>query len=225
MRRGGRHLKDIVYGANDGIITTFAVVAGVAGASLEARIIILLGLANLLADGFSMAVSNYLGSKSEREYMTREYERETEEIRDDPTEERSEMLALLQENGYGEEDADLLSHLMFKNKKFFTDLMMHEENDLLMHSGRSLFGGAFMTFISFVGAGLIPIVPFLFLPRGHNIFLLSVLSTAVALFCVGALRSFLTRKSFFLSGLEMLIVGGLAAGIAYSIGAALTLFI
>jgi|SRR3989344_335646 len=218
MKRGGRYLKDIVYGANDGIITTFAVVAGVAGASLGLRTIVLLGFANLLADGFSMALSNYLGSKSEREYTLREYEREREEIQDDPREERIEMITLLKEHGYTDADADTLTRLMFKNKVFFTDLMMHEELDVASHTTSTLFGGAFATFVSFVCAGLIPIVPFLVVSSSGNIFLFSIVSTALALFFVGSLRSLFTQKSFLLSGAEMLFVGGVASAIAYGVG-------
>src|SRR3989338_2229571 len=88
---GGTYVKDIVYGANDGIITTFAVVAGVAGAGLDSTIVVLLGVANLLADGFSMAASNYLGSKSERDYVMMERRTEELEYHHEPEEERAEM--------------------------------------------------------------------------------------------------------------------------------------
>lgn len=71
MNKAGKYIGDIVYGANDGIITTFAIVSGVVGASLSSKVIIILGVSNLLADGFSMAASNYLARKSEKEYLER----------------------------------------------------------------------------------------------------------------------------------------------------------
>ncbi len=218
MKGGARHIKDLIYGANDGIITTFTIVAGVAGASLPPQTILLLGVANLLADGFSMAASNYLGSKSERDVIRHSVELEEAEIKDAPEEERKELVDLLLEHGYDESDADTLARLLFKNKKFFTDLMIHEELDLSPHEKTFVLGGPILTFLSFVIAGLVPILPFLFLQNISNIFLYSIISTAIILFFVGALRSVITKKSLFLSGFEMLCVGGVAASIAYSVG-------
>jgi vacuolar iron transporter family protein len=219
MKYGGRHIKDIIYGANDGIITTFAIVAGVAGAELAPSIIVLLGLAGLLADGFSMAASNYLGSKSERDVIRKEFDRKRDDVLEAPMEEKSEMTALLMEQGYDNQDAESLSKLMLKNKNFFVDLMMHEEFETTTHKKTSLGSGATTTFFSFVVAGLIPIVPFLFLSGDSNIFAYSVIFTALALFLIGSLRSLVTKNSWIFSGAEMLVVGGIAASIAYAVGA------
>ncbi|MBI1975853.1 MAG: VIT1/CCC1 transporter family protein [Candidatus Vogelbacteria bacterium] len=160
------HIKDIVYGANDGIITTFAVVASVAGASLSVPIVLVIGLASLFADGFSMAASNYLGTKSEHD-------------------------ALCADAGMP---------------------CTHSK------SHRPLLAGA-ITFVAFVSAGLVPLLPFALLPTAVNIFPYAVLSTACALFLVGASRSIITGKSALSSGAEMLAVGGIAAAIAYYVGA------
>ncbi|MDA1335124.1 MAG: VIT1/CCC1 transporter family protein [bacterium] len=222
MRFGGRYIKDVIYGANDGIITTFAIVAGVAGAGLDVFTIVLLGGASLLADGFSMAASNYLGSKSERDFVRHEYEEQAETLREDPATEKGEMQVLLQEQGYDEHDAYTLVELMFKNKKFFTDLMMHEEYELSSHWQPKLNYGAGLTFLAFITAGFIPILPFIFFAEVSNIFLVSVISTAIVLFIVGALRALVTRRSYIFSGIEMLFVGGVASTIAYSVGSMLS---
>jgi len=223
MKGGGRYIKDIVYGANDGVITTFAIIAGVAGANIaDPRLtIILLGIANVLADGFSMAASNYLGSKSERDVVRREYHDEELEIQEDPDGEREEMTQLLREEGYADADARALSHLMLKNKPFFADLLMHEEFDVSNHNRGPIIIGSFLTFVAFVCAGVLPIVPFLIFSNITDIFLYSVVSTGVVLFVLGALRSLITKRSFILSGFEMFFVGGLAATIAYGVGALL----
>lgn len=218
MKRGGRYIKDIVYGANDGIITTFAIVAGVAGAGLDNVTIVLLGAANLLADGFSMAVSNYLGSKSERDFIAEESEGEREDIETDPREEQGELHALLLEHGYDETDARSLGALIFKNKSFFTDLMMQEELEVSSHPKDHIKRGAVATFASFVTAGLVPILPFLLFDATTHLFAYSIAATACALFMVGSLRALITKKSWFFSGLEMLFVGGIAAAIAFSVG-------
>ena len=219
MHTGGRYIKDIIYGANDGIITTFAVVAGVAGADLSPAIVILLGAANLFADGFSMAASNYFGSKSERDFVRKEHDGVERDLADAPREEQNEMIALLQEQGYGKEDAPLLARLMFKNKEFFVDLMMHEELELSSHAREGIMRKAAATFIAFVGMGFIPIIPFLFLSSTAHLFAYSVGATGAALFLVGSLRSLVTKNSWIFSGLEMLVVGGIAASIAYVVGA------
>lgn len=156
------HIGDMVFGANDGIVTTFAVVSGVTGAALSPRIIIILGLANLLADGFAMGAGNYLGMRSEQEYKNNT----TGAAREGP-----------------------------------------------VHA----FGHGAAIFLAFVLAGSVPLLPFLFAPRG-DLFLLSCLATGTALFVVGSLRTFVTRARWFVSGLEMLLIGSLAATAAYLVG-------
>ncbi|TSC72062.1 MAG: hypothetical protein G01um101470_418 [Parcubacteria group bacterium Gr01-1014_70] len=217
-RAGGLYLKDIVYGANDGIITTFAVVAGVAGAGLDSSVVVLLGFANLLADGFSMAVSNYLGSKSGRDYAM--YERRTEELelRHEPEEEFAEMTGYLRRKGYVKKDAESLLPLLSKNKEFWLDIMMREELGIgpPEKNGQSV-RSATATFFAFVIAGAIPLLPYVLVSR-DSFFALAIAGTAASLFVVGALRTLLTNHRWYLAGFEMLFVGGIAACIAYSIG-------
>lgn len=223
MASRGRYIKDIVYGANDGIITTFAIVAGVAGADIAdpRTTIVLLGIANVFADGFSMAASNYLGSRSERDVAHREWREETEEIEADPDEEQREMSQLLAEAGYSEADANVLSRLMFKNRSFFTDLVLHEEFDVSTHDRTPLAAGPLVTFVAFVGAGVLPILPFFFFSGVQHLFLYSVFSTGLVLAVLGILRAWVTRRSFLASGIETLLIGGTAAAIAYVVGALL----
>lgn len=154
------YIGDIVYGANDGIITTFAVIAGAAGAGFSSSIIIVLGIANLIADGFSMGASKYLSLSSEQSV------------------------------------------------------------DKAGSEKRSPFEDGAATFVAFVLAGSLPLIPFLVLPKAsEHSFTISAIATAFAFFIVGAARTFVIRKNFFVAGLEMLIVGGAAAVIAYGLGA------
>ncbi|MCG8469422.1 MAG: VIT1/CCC1 transporter family protein [Gemmatimonadetes bacterium] len=157
------YLGDLIYGANDGIVTTFAVVSGVTGAALESRVIIILGFANLLADGFSMGASNVLAIRSD-------------------------------------EDARAASGRP-PNEPF-----------ALRHG--------WWTFAAFIVAGAIPLLSYVFLP-GPRAFPVAVTLTFIALFLVGAARSFVTTRSWLKSGLEMLMVGAAAAGVAYLLGAAI----
>lgn len=212
----GGSIKDIIYGANDGIITTFAVVAGVTGAALEPKTIIILGLSNLVADGFSMAASNYLGSRSERQLIESERERELREIDQVPDEEMEEVRGILGRSGFGEEDQRSMTRLIGKNKSFFADFMLRYELGLNPHRNGDLWG-AFLTFTAFAAAGLLPLLPFIFI-GGTNSFSVSSLATGISLFGVGASRKMVTEKNWFVSGAEMLLIGGVAAAAAYAIG-------
>jgi VIT1/CCC1 family predicted Fe2+/Mn2+ transporter len=161
MDKIGKYIGDLVYGANDGIITTFAVVAGVVGAELAPNVVIILGVSNLLADGFSMATSNYLARKSENVYQ------------------------IAQSGGNVEINNPI------KN--------------------------ALATFLAFVIAGSVPLVPYM-LPIQKNIFLFATISTGIALFIVGSLRTRVSHVKWWVGGFEMLLVGTLAATVAYVIG-------
>lgn len=218
------YIKDIIYGANDGIITTFVVVAGVAGASLSTRVILILGFANLIADGISMAASNYLGAYSEAEVIKREELRERHEIKVAPREETEEIRQIFRSHGYDEKDTEELVGLVKKNEDFWLGLMMRYELNLMPASGGKIFAGAVATFFSFVIAGALPLLPYIALADGGTI-LVSGIATAVSLFVVGAARSLVTRVNWFISGLEMLLIGGIAAAVAYFIGYAVSFMV
>lgn len=215
----GNFLKDAVFGANDGIISTFAVVAAVAGAALSPITVVIVGLANLFADAFSMATSNYLGTKSDLALYRRERSIEEREVEEIPKEEEAEIKKILIEKGYWGEELEQMIRLMMKNKKFWVDFMMSEELGFGPARGIKPIKSGITTFVSFAIAGFLPISPYLFARGvGQEIFLYSLVATALALFFAGSLRSFFTGKYWFLSGLEMLFFGGIAAAIAYGIG-------
>ena len=162
----GNYLKSTVYGGLDGIITTFAIVAGVAGASLEASIVLILGFANLIADGISMAAGDYLSTKSENYY-------------------------------------------------YHTKALHHLETP------HSPFKSGFTTFISFAIFGFIPLFSYVLLYTlefNFNAFFISIILTVIALFILGIIKSKITNKNWFKSGIETLVIGGIAAIVAYGIG-------
>src|SRR3989344_9206533 len=126
-----KYIKDIVYGANDGMITTFAVVAGVVGASLSSTVILILGFANLIADGFSMSIGDYLSTKSEKEYYKTERDREAWEVKHYPEGEKAEMMEFYIKKGLSKEEAKKIVQTMSKNDKIWIDTMMLEELNLV----------------------------------------------------------------------------------------------
>jgi len=220
-QHSGYYLKSAVYGGLDGTITTFAVVAGVAGAALSANIVLILGFANLIGDGISMAIGDYLSTRAEQEYHRAERKRETWEFENYPLGEKKEMIEIYMQKGYAKKDAEKIVEIMSKDKEAFIDVMMVEELGI-MQSAESPLKNAFVTFGSFVLFGFIPVLAFvLALWAGivMNMFLVAAILTAATLFTLGAIKTKVTGKNFFYSGLEMLIVGGIAAGAAYGIGA------
>lgn len=219
-KRGGKYIKDLVYGANDGIITTFAVVAGVMGSGLSEITIILLGIANLLADGFSMAMSNYLGSKSETEFYQKERATEEWEIEHDREKEVKETEEFLKAKGYSLEDSHKFVELFSKNKELWADFMMKEELNLPFDEKKNYKVSSLSTFVSFVGAGFVPLLPFLIWNGDKGaLFASAILFTGLVLFFVGAMRTYFTGKNWAQAGFEMLLVGGTASAISYSVGA------
>ncbi|MEJ5314421.1 MULTISPECIES: VIT1/CCC1 transporter family protein [Anaerolinea] len=220
---GSEYLGSMVYGGLDGIITTFAVVSGVAGAGLKPEIIIILGLANVFADGFSMAVGAYLSEKSEMELYERERQRESWEVEYFPEAEKEELRQLYLAQGYPEEDANQMVEIKTRDKTRWVDAMMLEELNLLPADTKPL-TSALVTFGAFVIAGLLPMMVFLldwllpFTLSGQSAFWISVGVSALALFGLGAAKVLVTERPPLRSGLEMLVVGGLAAAVAYLVG-------
>jgi VIT1/CCC1 family predicted Fe2+/Mn2+ transporter len=217
---GGRYIKDVIYAASDGIVTTFAVVAGATGASLSTAIIIILGFANLLADGFSMATANYLGTKSEIEYYTKEKERESWEAENMPDAEREEVRQIFRKKGLTLPLADELAKIVSSNKKAWVDFMMTEELGLTSIENVSPIKNALATFVAFAVAGFMPLLFFAipYVAKIANTFLLSIITTLVSLFIVGAVRVRVTRGKWVKSGFEVMLVGGAAAFVAYAMG-------
>ena len=219
-----QYIGDLVYGGLDGIITTFAVVSGVAGAQLGISIILILGLANLFADGFSMATGAYLSLKSEKEYYDREWQREAWEVEHLPDGERAELHQIYLQQGYDEDDAQQLVEIQTRNPQRWVKAMMVDELGLLPDDRTPLRSGL-ATLISFVVAGSVPLLVYLLgllypIPP-HVAFPVSLVLSGLALFGLGAAKVFVTQRSFVKSGLEMLLIGGLAAGVAYGVGALL----
>jgi VIT1/CCC1 family predicted Fe2+/Mn2+ transporter len=205
----------------DGIVTTFAIVSGVAGAELGSDVILILGLANPSADGLSMAAGAYLSSKSEREYYQREREREMWEVEHFPDGERIELEELYRAKGYHPEDAVALASIHSSDENLWVDEMMVQELRLLPDERTPVFS-ALATLGSFIVAGSVPLVIY-FLGLFMSVdpatsFAISIVLSAVALFGLGAAKVLVTRGSWQQSGFEMLLVGGLAAGVAYLVG-------
>lgn len=221
---GSQYLGEMVYGGLDGIITTFAVVSGVAGAQLDASVILILGLANVFADGFSMATGAFLSVRSKQEYYQREHQRETWEVENFPEGERTELFEIYRQQGYNEDEAGQMAAIKSSNKVRWVEAMMVEELGMLKDDSNPLLN-ALATFVSFIVSGVVPLLVYLIglaVPiQPRTGFLVSFGLSGAALFGLGAAKVLVTERNALRSGLEMLFVGGLAAGVAYAVGAML----
>ncbi|MCV3271499.1 VIT1/CCC1 transporter family protein [Roseobacter sinensis] len=209
------HLKDMIYGGIDGAVTTFAIVAGVEGAGLSSGVIVTLGMANILADGFSMAASNYSGTKAElddRARIRRIEERHLEQFKSGELEELRQILAL---RGLSGEVLDQATALISHNKPKWIDLMLTDEYGLSPTPPNPL-RASLATFAAFLAAGSIPLLPYLIGLDGA--FRLSVLTTLLTFFLIGAGKSRWSLARWWWSGTETLAIGALAAAIAFGVG-------
>jgi VIT1/CCC1 family predicted Fe2+/Mn2+ transporter len=213
---GGRgHLRDIIYGAIDGAVTTFAIVAGVAGAGLSPFVIVALGIANVLADGFSMAAGNYSGTKAERDDARRLAQVEGRHLDSAPRGERREIREILRRKGLSGDILEGATEQIASNREAAIQLMLTDEYGLPPVEPDPM-RAAIATFLAFLVAGFVPLLPFIF--SVPNAFTVSAVVTGVVFFCIGAAKSIWSLSPWWRSGLETFFIGGAAAGVAYFVG-------
>ena len=212
---GRGYLRDMIYGAIDGAVTTFAIVAGVAGAGLSVGVILALGLANLLADGFSMAAGNYSGTKAERDDQRRLAGVERRHLAQDPAGERREIREILRLKGLKGAVLEAATDQITADREAAVALMLTDEYGLAPVEPHPM-RAALATFGAFVIAGSVPLLPFvLSMP---DAFRLAAGMTLVTFFAIGAAKSLWSDTPWWRSGLETLAIGGAAAGVAYGVG-------
>lgn len=212
------YLRDWVYGGIDGTVTTFAIMAGVVGASLSAGVVVILGVANLLADGFSMAAGNYTGTKAEHDEYEQLRRMEERHVELAPEGEREEVRQIFEAKGFKGEALDTAVEVITARREQWIDTMMTEEHGMPAVI-RSPLKAALMTFIAFVICGSVPVIPFaagLAEPLWP-----ATIMTGLTFFGIGSLRSYWSPTPWWRAGLETLVIGMAAAGVAYVVGALL----
>jgi VIT1/CCC1 family predicted Fe2+/Mn2+ transporter len=219
------YLGDFVLGAVDGTVTTFAVVAGVAGAGMPTGVAIVLGLANLLADGFSMAVGNYLSTETERHVTEHARRREERHIDEFPEGEREEIRQIFAAKGFSGELLEQIVETITDDRRRWVDTMLTDELGLRLETPSPLRAGL-TTFAAFALAGFIPLAPLIALRQvaPGRVFLISTVATAATFFAIGLAKGWIVHRPLLRSGLETLFVGGAAAALAYLVGAILKAF-
>ncbi|MBI2385565.1 MAG: VIT1/CCC1 transporter family protein [Elusimicrobia bacterium] len=217
-RRRHSHLGDAVLGGVDGCVTTFAVVAGAAGGGLPDAAIVVLGCANLLADGFSMAAGNYLSVKSRREELLKARREEESHIARIPRGEREEIRQIFRRKGFNGAVLEKIVAVITRDEALWVETMLTEERGLQTEERRPLLAGL-ATFGAFAAAGSMPLLPFLLpaFPADAEL-AASAAITAVAFLAIGLMKGLVLRAPLLRSGLETLGVGGAAAGLAFAAG-------
>src|SRR5215207_4310130 len=200
------YIRDFIYGGIDGAVTTFAVVSGVSGAELSPSIVLILGFANLFADGFSMAASNYLGTRAEQDDYERLEKIEYRHIEVEPEGEREEVRQIYSEKGFEGEELETAVDLITSDKDRWVKTMLTEEYGLPA-TIRSPWRASIATFIAFVVCGLVPLLPYLF--GVNSSFAVSSAMTGVTFILIGSLKSKWSTSSWVRSALETLFVGAL----------------
>jgi VIT1/CCC1 family predicted Fe2+/Mn2+ transporter len=209
------YVRDWIYGGVDGAVTTFAVVSGVAGAELSTKVVLILGFANLVADGFSMAASNFLGTRAEQEDYRRLEAIEYRHIAEAPEGEREEIRQIYREKGFEGEELEKAVDLITSDDDRWVKTMLVEEYGLAAEI-RSAWIAAGSTFSAFIICGLVPLLPYLL--GISSSFTVACVTTAITFFLIGSLKSKWSTQSWLRSGLETLFVGALAAVLAYGVG-------
>jgi len=220
LSRGPRsqHVSDAVLGGIDGCITTFAVVSGAVGAGFSSSVALILGFANLVADGFSMAVSNYESAKAQREFIEEVRRTEEEHIDRIPEGERDEIRAIFQQKGLAGDTLEEIVRTISHDRRLWVETMLTEEHGL-QKAGPNPRKSALATMAAFLAVGAVPLTPlFSSALELHQQFVFSAALAGISFFSIGMLKSVVFAKPVLRSGLGTLLTGGAAAGLAYLTG-------
>jgi VIT1/CCC1 family predicted Fe2+/Mn2+ transporter len=223
-----KYFKEVIYGGIDGIVTTFAVVAGFAGAALSEgtvvqlsfAVVLLFGLANLFADAASMGLGNFLSVRSEKDLYSVERLKQLHRLQTQPDQEAADTVAIMQAEGFSIVDAKALMQIYQTNQNYWLDFMMQHKSNLSDPRGENEVYTGLATFVSFMVFGSVPLLPFMLQASADaaTIFMYSSLGTLVALIALGLLKWRVIGAKFVASLVEVVAVGGTAAVLAYIVG-------
>ncbi|HXX10429.1 MAG TPA: VIT1/CCC1 transporter family protein [Burkholderiales bacterium] len=214
---GGGNLRAAVFGVNDGLVSNASLILGVAGASADPGIILLSGVAGLLAGAFSMASGEYVSVRSQREMYEYQIGLERDELKAYPDEEAKELALIYEARGLAWDEAKRLADSMIADPERGLDTLAREELGLNPEELGSPFGAAAFSFLSFAAGALIPLLPFLF-GRGPSMLVISITLTGLSLFGVGSTLSLFTGRSALRGGVRMLLIGAAAGALTFAIG-------
>ena len=210
-------LRAAVFGINDGLVSNFSLVMGVAGAAPSSRFVLLAGMAGLLAGAFSMAAGEYVSMSSQRELFENQIAIERRKHEEDPKGERRELALICQKHGIPEQEAWAMAETVMRDPEMALDIHVRQELGLNPEELGSPWGAASSSFVAFIVGAIVPVAPYLF-STGTAALIVSVVLSALALFGTGAAISTFTIRHWLSSALRMLFIGALAATVTYIVG-------
>jgi VIT1/CCC1 family predicted Fe2+/Mn2+ transporter len=214
---GGGNLRAAVFGVNDGLVSNASLIFGVAGASSDPTVVLLTGVAGLTAGAFAMAAGEFVSVRSQRELFEYQIGLEREELAEYPDAEAQELALIYKAKGLSGGEAQRVAKQLVADPEHALDTLAREELGLNPDELGSPWGAAISSLLSFAVGAAIPLLPFA-LGAGKNALLVAVLLTGLALFAIGATLSLFTGRGAILSGLRMLLLGGLAGAVTFSVG-------
>lgn len=220
--QGNEMIRDIVIGMSDGLTVPFALAAGISGAIAQTHLVVTAGFAEIAAGSIAMGLGGYLAAKSDGEHYASEAKREEQEIAQIPDSEAQEIYDIFATYGVTEKDASSVVASLKKRPEAWRDFMMKFELGLETPDPTRALKSALTIAASYIIGGIIPLFPYITLKDAHSALILSATVTLLALFCFGFVKGYFTGASKLKSGLQTVLVGGLAAGAAYALAKAIS---
>ncbi|HAS17220.1 MAG TPA: hypothetical protein DCR39_04845 [Nitrospiraceae bacterium] len=214
----GRQIREVVFGMNDGLVSTVGFVAGVTGSIAESRMVLFTGMASIMAGSTSMFIGAYLASKSQREFFQKELERERREIIESPEKEREEIREIFKGHGFTEDEVEMIVHRVTEDKDRWIKFMMRDELGIVDENFDNPLKVGMLMGISFILGGLPLIFPYIFFKDSFSALKISIAIAVVVLFGIGVGKTVLTKTNWLKSSLEIVTLGSLAAGVGYILG-------
>ncbi|MGH7813010.1 MAG: VIT1/CCC1 transporter family protein [Candidatus Binataceae bacterium] len=214
---GGSWVRDVMLGLNDGLVASFAVTSGVAGAFAVGKIVVMAGLAEMLGGTVSMGLAAFISARSQLEFYQSEADREREEIKKWPDRERDEIGQIYRAKGFSGELLDRIVAHITADPTRWRSVMMREELGFDEAAFDPPLRSALWVGLSYLLGAAVPVAPYLFLAPGPGV-IASAAAAALVLFAVGALKTIVTSRSWWRSGLESMLTGIAAAAVTYGAG-------
>jgi len=214
----GRFIREVMFGMNDGLVSTIGFVAGATGALMQTRLVLLAGVASVVAGALSMGIGAYLASKAQRDFFESEKARERREIEEVPEIERNEIREIFTKLGFQKDEVEMIVRRVTSDKDLWVRFMMREELGILEESFDNPVTVGLLMAGAFVVGAVAPLLPYMMMENVLMALKVAVAVSLVALFIIGVGKTGLTQQPWLRSGAEVMLLGSLAAGVGFVIG-------
>jgi predicted membrane protein (TIGR00267 family) len=214
----GRAIREVIFGINDGLVTAIGFVAGVTVSMADVKMVLLSGLAEMVAGGISMFFGAYLSTKSQREFFDKEIKRETKEIEEMPEREAEEIKEIYSNFGFKEDEVEMIVKRVTSDKKLWVRFMMREELGIMEETFDDPLKVGSVMGVSFAIGSLPPLIPYMLINEPMTALKVAIVTSLLFLFGVGIGKTTVTKGNWLKSGIEVIIIGSIASGVGFIIG-------